>query len=260
MRTLSLVSFGERWEDGTDLEYYSWRRKYWRDKLHREILRAVSYRDKKGISELISKCALVRNPTRDQYITSQSMMMIVAGLSTAFPNDPEIKEICKDFYYELPDTPKCIPYKNIIKTNSIGFDPISTFSQEVESFSSQSEQSGFRIRNSQEFHIVNRTSSDPNDLIAVFRCDPTIDVDFSLISPHLLETDWIHIVNRVDRIPFEISSWETLEQLLIKHSDSIIPQASSYVASYWVTYHIFDSQKNELNKVKKRVFELLNLL
>lgn len=260
------LAFGERWEDGREIRHSVDTRIYWRDKLKREITRAVAIRDRKSVAELVKFSVLLKNPTRETNLTSQAMMSLVGGIASITPNDPDIRGICTEYLSKLPrNAAKADHCREILKDvcGKIKYGDI--LEDAISEINDLAHSNNFTIRSMSELRISKDLFRDGDEHLSqrltIFRTDPTSDILISPLMPFLETGDWIHLINRVDRIQDDLESWKCLDEFLAsdKMTDEALVHLKNYVRSYWPQYHEQIEVPASVQAYRRSVLEFLEL-
>ena len=257
--------FLDSWEDGTEILCKIMGPKYWRIKMHNRIQKAVAQRDKKSLSTLIRASSLLRKVGNDNYFSSQSMMMIISGLVTAFPNHDKIKQLSQQFYRKISKRGKAKLYKQLLKQNAMG---------EQESESLPTEEDGvLQFNTIGQYALVHSSNGAHEFDLSLFLANPIAEVDIMSIVDSVPRDRWQIFVDRLDVLTNDIPSWNAFYHFLQNCDPSIIMEIHHFCSSYWRQYHLpreddekseqiqaqSDSNERELIQAKENVFSALSL-
>lgn len=256
------LSFGEHWEEGFEVEHRVNTYVYWYKKIQREISRAITLRDRKSLSDLVKYSVLLRDYHRETFISSRSVTSLFSGVAYLAPYEAPFIELFNEYLSKLPNIPKTKSCKLILKTVCNKFNYQKLFQDQLSEITNRPA-GNFEIQNVSELRIAVSLLNDVDEhfpqKLKLFRIDPTIDFPIRTLMPYLEEDDWIHLVNRVDKLPLDLESWECLNEFLSSElmSELIIENIRNYVKSYWVNYHNSIRASEEVNAQRENAFHIL---
>ena len=247
-----LVVFGDRWEDGLEIEARVDQNEFWKKRLYQEISRALSLRDFHSISHLFKYCALMKSK-REALMTSQNFMYLITEFLKANPRNHDLILICTEYLSKLPRSEK----STWISTKN-------TLQQICSRFNTENQDQHPQIEPPIN-HIL--SEGNPNELIFLFRNDPTLDLDLELISPLFTSEDWKFLIDRVDSLPTDFISWNILKQYLhilpgVNEPDKpqFIQNIHQFVFTYWPRYHLQFEVNDLIQATRNDVFSILGMV
>ena len=262
MDSVPNLSFGEHWEEGFEVEHRVNTYVYWRKMLQREISRAITLRDRKSLSELVKYSVLLRDIDRETFFSSRSVTFLFSGVASLAPHENPFIELFNEYLSKLPNIPKTQSCKMILKTVCKKFN-YPKMMQDLLSDITNRLSGNFEIQNTSELRIAVSLLNDIDEhfpqKLRLFRLDPTIDFPIRTLLPHLEESDWVHLVNRVDKMPLDLVSWQCLDDFI--HSDEFgeiaLNMIRNYVKGYWIQYHKSIKASDDVEAIKENIFKLL---
>lgn len=255
--------FGERWDDGREISHPVSLRVYWRDKLMREITRAIATRDIRRLADLVKYSVLLRKRSDETVISSQAMLTLVSGTACVCPRSDALRAIYMEYLSKLPRGKKAEQCKLILRDVCGKIDYNHMLQHRIVMVNTRSRRPDFAIEDLSELRISKDLfrGSDTNRVqqLAIFRADPTADI---LITPlmEMLETDdWGLLINRVDRIQDDLESWQCLEAFLRsdRMTDDAMDELKEYISSYWPRYHKQIEVPAEVQRHRHNVMQIL---
>lgn len=256
------LSFGEHWEEGFEVEHRVNTYVYWYKKIQREISRAITLRDRKSLSDLVKYSVLLRDSHRETFITSRSVTFLFSGVALLAPYEAPFIELFNEYLSKLPNIPKTKSCKLILKTVCQKFNYQKLFQDKLSEITVRLS-GNFEIQDTSELRIAVSLLNDVDEhfpqKLKIFRIDPTIDFPIKTLLPYFEDDDWVYLVNRVDKLPLDLESWECLNDFLQSESMSEVTFESirNYVKGYWILYHKSFKTSDEINELKENIFHLL---
>lgn len=262
MNSAPNLSFGEHWEEGFEVEHRVNTYVYWYKKIQREISRSITLRDRKSLSDLVKYSVLLRDAHRETFITSRSVTFLFSGVASLAPFEGPFIELFNEYLTKLPNIPKTKSCKLLLKTVCKKFNYQKLFQDQLSEITNRLAQN-FEINNISELRIAVSLLNDVDEHIPqklkLFRIDPTIDFPIRTLIPHLEEDDWVHLVNRIDKLPLDLESWECLNEFI--HSETMSNMAmemlQNYVKGYWIKYHRSIEAPNDVQAKREEIFQFL---
>lgn len=244
----------DSWEYGTEITSKITGPKYWKLKLKTEAQKAVAMRDKHAIAELIMESAQLRDQSNETSFTSQTMMILVSGAVTAYPDDPAVINFGKELNKKLPKIPKTKVYKELLNRNA------NKIEETVQV--PQSENGVLNIETPGQYVFVSNENIDHSCDVVLLRYNPLAAVDIIETSKLLDWKEYTILVDRIDIMPQDLPSWTAFHNLLINMNEDQVKEVAEYV-SYWAKLHksLLNAEgDNELSHILFFIFELLHLL
>ena len=255
----------DTWEDGTEILSKVMGPKYWKIKLHQKIQKALAQRDKFFLSQLIRASGLLRNVSDESYFTSKSMMMLVAGLCTAYPSDEKIKHLSQQFFRRIQRRQRNKIYREILKRNAMGEETGETMPEEADGI--------ILCKTPGQYALVLSAAPDPVRDLSLLLANPLADVDFIEITKQMPRDQWHIFIDRIDVLKDDVISWTAFLIFLKTCNEEEIQQIHQYCSSYWRKYHqiinpIKIKTENEeetgikdedVAQIKQEVFTILSL-
>lgn len=262
MDSVPNLSFGEHWEEGFEVEHRVNTYVYWHKKIKREISRAITLRDRKSLSELVKYSVLLRDIHRETFFSSRSVTFLFSGVASLAPHENPFIELFNEYLSKLPNIPKTQSCKMILKSVCKKFN-YQKMVQDLLFDITNRPAENFVIQNTSELRIAVSLLNDVDEhipqKIKLFRVDPTIDFPIRTLIPYLEESDWVHFINRVDKFPLDLASWECLNDFI--HTDLIsdvtLDNIRNYVNGYWEKYHKSIKGSPEVEALKDNIFQYL---
>lgn len=258
---LILKEYGSRWFDSTEIDYRVSSSNYWKRKLAKEVEKCLSMRDRRSLSELVKSCALLRNTSAESFYTSVSMMKLVQGLAVCFPEDNDLKKFILHFNSKLKDIKKTKECRDIISNvYEQKFDKKQVTKRRTYLLK-QIDDNKLKINCTSNFNIL-LTTEEHNDNIkmALLLKDYKIECDIISLSEKLDDLEWECLVNRVDYYKYDIDSWKALINMLNRVSENTRQSIREFVKSYWKSFHLYNTNNEELNNLIKNALILLDII
>lgn len=255
--------FGDHWETGIEVHHRVNSYKYWKRKIQREIHRSVSLRDRKSLSDLVKYSVLLRDAHRETFISSSSVTSLFSGVAYLTPKETPFIEIFTEYLSRLPKLAKTLSCRLVLNTVCMKFNYEKILQEKLGELTTRSSSPFFDVEDVSELRISLSLLHDIDQhylqKLTLFRKDPTIDLPLQDLMPHFDESDWIYLVNRIDKMPNDLDSWQCFCELLNRCSDASIAAIKEYVGSYWTSYHNSIQVPEDVELARTDAFLLLSL-
>ena len=239
------LSFGSHWEVGIEVEHRVNTYKYWNKKLKHEIMRSLTLRDRKSLSELVKYCVLLRDINRGTNISSSSVVLLFSSVALITAHEQPFIELMNEFLYKLPKTQKTYSYRLLLNAICKKYNYQKLLKTQVTDVTNKSASENYIVQDLSELRITASLLHNVDDHIQqklnLLKIDPTIDLPLRGLIPHLTPEYWIYLVNRVDKLPNDFESWEVLDEFMNIHAiddPHTVNEIKSYVNGYWPLYHL----------------------
>lgn len=231
----SLV-FGEHWEDGRIVQHKVNTYRYWKKKLKHEINTALAMRDTKSLAGLVESIVFLRDLNRESVINSKAMILLMSGLSSLLPNDEVLRGICTEYYSKMTKSHKFLEQKLIIGEFCNKVDLQSSLNSKIDFVTKRIRSPDYRISTISELRIAvdlfDVTENNIRQHVSIIKADHTASVPVVDLVKKLKKSDYVVLINRVDKIPSDLESWQALEYFLtaLTSSDDIL-NVKNYIKS-----------------------------
>lgn len=257
MEAPSASSFDWNWVIGYEVEHDVGKISYWRRLLNRELRRAIALRDFRTLSCLVKRIVFLKDRNwKEKLITSESSNILFCGLVQALPNDILLQPIFNQYLNKIPVRIKTEITRSVVANIIMDSGFISDY-ETLKDVIQNSQK--FKITTRPDFDIYMDIKTEPKELVAAFRVDPTAKVPIMELEEFLKTRDIHQLITRVDYLPTDLSSWKVLINILSNCSEVHLKEAHDFVESYWRLYHTNQLHSTESVLYRNQAFALLGI-